>query len=478
MSWIPSGAPSTEHRLESWKEIASYLRRTVRTVQRWEREQGLPVHRLRHNKLPTIYAFARELDDWWEQRRSVLELAEALNPPVVAAGAAAAATDGGRINGEATAAVDAVQIEPIPEAAGAPAARSRSHLSMVFVAAVSMAIGILLAAVFLDDSAASAHGERQASALVLRGRQFWNQRTPAGFREALKAFQQSIAFDPSNGLAYSGLADTYSLMHSFGLLPADIALPAARAAAQRAIDLAPEKAAPHASVSMVLWESGQHATALAEAERAIALDSTYATARHWRALYLNAIGRPSEAIDEARTAQTLDPLSPIIICDVAVILRGAGRVDEARRLLESLATAHPAFPQIHTELSLVYSELGRDDLALSSVKRAIEYGDDRPAILARVATFEALNGNVTAAGVIARRIQSLARSGALVPPEYLAQALVAANLLDEAFALAEQAVRTHEPWAAALQEGSHFMRLRQDPRWPALAAQLPTHRAS
>ena len=86
MSWIPSGVPSTEHRLESWKEIASYLRRTVRTVQRWEREQGLPVHRLRHNKLPTVYAFAGEMDEWWEQRRGVLEVAEALNPPVVAAG--------------------------------------------------------------------------------------------------------------------------------------------------------------------------------------------------------------------------------------------------------------------------------------------------------------------------------------------------------------------------------------------------------
>ena len=60
-------------RLESWKEVAAYLHRTVRTVQRWEREQGLPVHRLKHNRLASIYAYPEELDRWWEARRLVLE---------------------------------------------------------------------------------------------------------------------------------------------------------------------------------------------------------------------------------------------------------------------------------------------------------------------------------------------------------------------------------------------------------------------
>lgn len=57
-------------RLESWKEIAGYLRRDVRTVQRWERREGLPVHRHLHNTLGTVYAFRRELDAWEEGRRS------------------------------------------------------------------------------------------------------------------------------------------------------------------------------------------------------------------------------------------------------------------------------------------------------------------------------------------------------------------------------------------------------------------------
>ena len=57
-------------RLESWKEIAVYLRRGVRTVRRWEKEEGLPVHRQAHKKLGTVYAHRSELDAWREGRRA------------------------------------------------------------------------------------------------------------------------------------------------------------------------------------------------------------------------------------------------------------------------------------------------------------------------------------------------------------------------------------------------------------------------
>jgi TolB-like protein/Tfp pilus assembly protein PilF len=66
------GAGSPSGRLDSWKEIAAYLNRGARTVQRWEREEGLPVHRLQHDKLGSVYAYRGELDDWWESRRTEL----------------------------------------------------------------------------------------------------------------------------------------------------------------------------------------------------------------------------------------------------------------------------------------------------------------------------------------------------------------------------------------------------------------------
>ena len=65
MTTRPEDQPD-EPRLDSWKEIASYLGRGIRTVQRWEREEGLPVHRLDHAKRGSVFASRRELTAWWE----------------------------------------------------------------------------------------------------------------------------------------------------------------------------------------------------------------------------------------------------------------------------------------------------------------------------------------------------------------------------------------------------------------------------
>ena len=55
-------------RLDSWKEIAAYLRRDVTTVRRWEKREGLPVHRHKHDKLGSVHADVNEIDRWWQRR--------------------------------------------------------------------------------------------------------------------------------------------------------------------------------------------------------------------------------------------------------------------------------------------------------------------------------------------------------------------------------------------------------------------------
>jgi hypothetical protein len=70
----PATRPSsTGDRLDSWKEIAAHLNRHVTTVRRWEKSEGLPVHRHIHDKLGSVYAFRAELDAWWRNRRVQLE---------------------------------------------------------------------------------------------------------------------------------------------------------------------------------------------------------------------------------------------------------------------------------------------------------------------------------------------------------------------------------------------------------------------
>ncbi len=86
----PSGAPpanaAPEDRLDSWKEIAAYLKRDVTTVQRWEKRERMPVRRHLHDKLGSVYAYRSELDAWARSRNLGAEPVVAPPPAVVAPG--------------------------------------------------------------------------------------------------------------------------------------------------------------------------------------------------------------------------------------------------------------------------------------------------------------------------------------------------------------------------------------------------------
>jgi TolB-like protein/Flp pilus assembly protein TadD len=69
----PTAQDRTNDRLDSWKEIAAYLKKEVRTVQRWEKSSGLPVRRLAHGKQGTVFAYKSELDAWWQESQSKLD---------------------------------------------------------------------------------------------------------------------------------------------------------------------------------------------------------------------------------------------------------------------------------------------------------------------------------------------------------------------------------------------------------------------
>ncbi len=69
----PEGTEQPGARLDSWKEIAAYLKRETRTVRRWEKAEGLPVHRHLHTKRGTVYAYTGELEAWWGSRRPGME---------------------------------------------------------------------------------------------------------------------------------------------------------------------------------------------------------------------------------------------------------------------------------------------------------------------------------------------------------------------------------------------------------------------
>ena len=86
----PRSPPPPQRRLDSWKEIAAYLNRGVRTVQRWERMAGLPIHRVPHDKKGGVYALSGELDAWWKSgdRRQIKEAGRRRSGRLIAIGIA------------------------------------------------------------------------------------------------------------------------------------------------------------------------------------------------------------------------------------------------------------------------------------------------------------------------------------------------------------------------------------------------------
>jgi TolB-like protein/Tfp pilus assembly protein PilF len=78
----PPSSTFPQGRLDSWKEIAVYLHRDVKTVQRWEKREGMPVHRHQHDRIGSVYAFSSEVDAWVQNRR--LQLEEEVQPSVEA----------------------------------------------------------------------------------------------------------------------------------------------------------------------------------------------------------------------------------------------------------------------------------------------------------------------------------------------------------------------------------------------------------
>jgi TolB-like protein/Flp pilus assembly protein TadD len=100
--------PSVTDRLDSWKEIAEYLSRSVRSVRRWEAEEGLPVHRHLHQSSGTVYAFKTELDAWLLGRRP--QLMSAAESPEAFASSELRADSAGRLRGRIFVAVAVVLI--------------------------------------------------------------------------------------------------------------------------------------------------------------------------------------------------------------------------------------------------------------------------------------------------------------------------------------------------------------------------------
>jgi TolB-like protein/Tfp pilus assembly protein PilF len=229
---------------------------------------------------------------------------------------------------------------------------------------------------FVDDKrdevarrASLSPGSYEAYDLYLKGRYFWNKRTPQGFQRAVGYFQQAIEKDPNYARAYAGLADSYALMSVYNMGPPREITPKARAAGLRAVELDERLAEAHASLAVIAqnydwdWQTVEK-----EYRRAIELDPNYPTAHHWYAESLALEGRFDEAFVEIERARQLDPLSLIIAADYGAILYFSRQYDRAIEQFRTVLDMEPNFPRAHM-LELAYVQKGRYAQALADIEK-------------------------------------------------------------------------------------------------------------
>jgi len=214
----------------------------------------------------------------------------------------------------------------------------------------------------------------EAHEAYLKGRYHWNKRTEEAMKKGLEYFQQAIEIDPGYADAYAGLAQTYVLLSSveYGAMPPREAIPKAKAAAMKALEIDEELGEPHAALGLAKMDyDWDWSGAGREFKRAIELNPGHATVRHWHAIYLTVTGRHEEAIAEAKRALELDPLSLIIGTDVGWVYYMARQYDEAIEQLHKTLELDPNFAVAHRNLGLAYEQKGMYEDTITELQEAI-----------------------------------------------------------------------------------------------------------
>ena len=482
-------APLSRHdRLDSWKEIAKHLGREVRTVQLWEKREGLPVHRHFHRRLSSVFAFRSEVDAWCRRvSRASTDLGGAVgvesNP--IASGRipekvtvavlpfrsprATLALDRfnegllseiivtiGRVCSERLGVISRTAVVKYKDFAGTveqlgaelnasylvegtsqlQSGRIRIHIALVCVkdkttvwahsykgsSTRSLELQSKLArqvahclCVRVLSSGKSFRtplptGHRASRDAYILGRYLWKQRTTESLRKAIRSFEQSIQDDPRFALAYSGLADCYTLLAFYGIMSPAEAMPAARRAAFKAVELNPFSAEAHASLADICFHFERNwFSAEQEYQAAIQCDPTYALSYHWYANFLAAKGQHQAADLAIMRAVDLDP-APITIAWAGVMDHIARRYDQAIGHYQRALEFEPNLAWTHMYMAQTLVETGHIAEALEEYETTIRLSNGNNCAKAMKAHAHAISGNRRAALRIVNDLSRIANN--------------------------------------------------------------------
>jgi TolB-like protein len=311
----------------------------------------------------------------------------------------------------------------------------------------------------------------EAYQLYLKGRALLYRRG-LDIRRAAQCFERAVALDPQYPLAWSGLADARTSLSLSGLERPGAVLPQAKEAATRAVALDPMLAETHCSLAMIhVLHDWDWSKAEQEFLRALELNPRYLQNLTWYAFYLTWVqGRVDEGIALAKQAVEYDPLSGHAHATLANAYYCAGRgaeavvaANSARELEESFFVYWASQHAFHSDCQFERAAaVGEITLALS--------GRHPWAMASQALIFADWGKTADAQGLFKELVARSARG--YIQPTQLARTASAAGESDLAVDYAREAFDIRDPFLVVAKYCPDFMRLREDPRFNDILAQM------
>ena len=307
----------------------------------------------------------------------------------------------------------------------------------------------------------------------LKGLYYWNKRSVDGVQRSVEYFNRAIDADPTYALAYAGLSDAYNFMSFVNLLAPQEAVPKAKAAAAKALEIDGSLAQAHISLGYISFTyDWDWPAASGHFARAIELNREAVMNHAYYPFYLTVGGRSQEAIAVARRALERDPISASLSHTLAVQFALSGRfekaIEECRRTLE----LDPDFAFAHDVLGAMLAARGKYLEALPAAEKAVALSRGAAVLSANLGYIHARLGHDEEAR---RVLQTLVAASAQRYTPAVAMAIVHVGLRenDRALDWLDKAYEERAIRLAYLRREPVWDPLRQEPRFKDLLRRIP-----
>jgi TolB-like protein/Tfp pilus assembly protein PilF len=312
--------------------------------------------------------------------------------------------------------------------------------------------------------------DNEAYQLYLKGRFYWNKRTPEGLKSAIEQFKAAAEKDPNFALAYVGLADSY-LVGIYYFRGSEMEpISTGRAYAVRALEIDPSLAEAHASLGLAstyLWEWPESEKYL---KAAIKINPRYASAHHWYSRRLRSEGRTDEGFEQIKRAREADELSAVISNNLAESLAEKGdmqgAIDECHRGLGISPTWF-----LYRTLAYTHFQLGQKEEALANALKASAASGALPRVRQMEGFIQGANGNRSEAIAIARLLEDEFAKGQADGRD-VAVVYAGLGLTDRVFEWLEKDFQNRSTSLVELRMEVPFLPLRSDPRFKDLLRRI------